>query len=164
MTNDDDRLRRSRSLYGDPLEDDHASATPPPEILVPFDAGDLMWAAAGYVFWPFVPAVMLCTSKREVPYLRFHFVQSLVSGGLVSVTFLLFTVVLVYFFRSVQSPDSIWLGFAYVGMYGGWLMGLLFCFTWFLLFAWRAGRGDLFKIIIIGPVIEQWVRDQIPLA
>jgi uncharacterized membrane protein len=43
------------------------------------------------------------------------------------------------------------------GLFIGWLVGLLFCFTLFMVFAWRAGRGDVFRILIIGSMVEGWV-------
>jgi uncharacterized membrane protein len=129
----------------------------PPEIVAPIDGAELMWAAASYVFWPILPPVMLLTARREQPYLRFHFVQSILFGLATSVGFVIFTAVLAWFYRSIGTPESIWVGAMLAGLFIGWLVGLLFCFTLFMVFAWRAGRGDVFRILIIGSMVEGWV-------
>lgn len=138
-----------------PYEDLHADYTP--EIVAPVDFGDLMWAAASYIFWPILPIPMLFTARREQPYLRFHFVQSLLFGIITTIGFSIFTLVLVLIYRGVGSPDSMGMAVVLIALWIGWLFGMLFAFAWFLIFAWRAGRGDVFRVVIIGGLVENWV-------
>lgn len=134
-----------------------ADSASSPRILPPFEDGELMWAAASYVFWPFLPIPMLLTARREEPYLRFHFVQSVVFGFLTTVAFALFTALIVFVYRTAGTPEGVGVGVLYVSLFGMWLLGLLFCFAWFMVFAWRAGRGDVFRVVFLGSVIERWV-------
>ena len=137
--------------------DDGSPPTIAHEILPPYDDGELMWAGASYVFWPLLPGPLLLTARREEPFLRFHFIQALLFGVLSTVGFAVFTLVVVYVYRSAGTPDGVGMGMLYVSMFGVWLLGLLFYFAWFMIFAWRAGRGDVFKVFLIGPLIAHWV-------
>lgn len=128
-----------------------------PEIVAPVDGGDLMLAGASYVFWPVLPLAMLFTSRREQPYMRFHFLQSLAFGAITSFAFALFTVILLLTYRGVGSTESLWVGAMLVGLFVGWLLGLLFCFMWLMIFAWRAGRGEVFRMLVVGSMIENRV-------
>lgn len=145
-----------------PLDDELRSAAPQ-EIAAPIDNAELMWASASYIFWPVLPGPLLLTAKREQPFLRFHFVQSLVFGFLMTVASTIFTVVIYYFYRGAGTPNDIAGGVFYVVLFSGWLLGMMFCCAWFLIFAWRAGQGHVFKILIIGPLIESWVLNSLPV-
>lgn len=127
------------------------------EIVPSVDNADLMWAGASYVFWPILPLPMLFTARGDVPFCRFHFLQSFFFGLGLTSAFVVFSVVLSYVFYSIQPGESMSVGITFVIMFGGWLLVFLLCFVWFMIFAYRAGRGDVFKVLLIGNVIEGWI-------
>ena len=132
-----------------------AVSAPAEEIASPLDADDYMWASASYVFWPVLSAPLLLTHKRSVPFVRFHCIQSLIFGFSTLVAFVLFTVVLVTFFRHAASPQATWHGLFFVGLFALWLFSLFGLFVSTLFCAYRAGRGDVFKIPIVGGFAER---------
>lgn len=127
-----------------------------PALVPPVDNGALMTAAAGYIFWPVHPPLMLLRAERHETWLRFHLVQAFAFGAVTSTAFLVFTLMLGFVFRRI-TPESLWFGAFLTGIFVAWLIALLFCFCLFLAFAWRAGRGDVFRVPVIGAAVEQWV-------
>lgn len=127
-----------------------------PAIVAPVDNGALMSAAAAYIFWPVYPPFMLLQTPRSETYLRFHYVQAMLFGAITSIGFIIATVILASIFRGV-TPESLWFGAMLTAVFTGWMVALLFLFCLFLVFAWRAGRGDVFRVLIIGSMLEHWV-------
>lgn len=127
-----------------------------PAIVPPVDNGALMSAAAAYIFWPVYAPFMLWQTPRHETYLRFHCAQALLFGASTSVAFLLFTLVLAWIFRGV-TPESIMFGMVLTAMFSAWMVVLLFLFCLYMVFAWRAGRGDVFRVLVAGPMLERWV-------
>lgn len=127
-----------------------------PAIIAPIDNGALMSAAAAYIFWPVYPPLMMLQTPRSETFLRFHYAQAMGFGALASGGFLFFTLILSWIFRGV-TPESLWFGVALTAVFVGWLAMLLFLFCLVLVFAWRAGRGDVFRILVLGAMLERWV-------
>lgn len=127
-----------------------------PAIVAPVDNGSLMSAAAAYIFWPVYPPFMMLQTPRSETYLRFHYAQAMGFGAITSVVFIVITVILASIFRGV-TPESLWFGAMLTAVFLGWVVALLFLFCLYLLFAWRAGRGDVFRVLIIGAMLERWV-------
>lgn len=128
-----------------------------PSIPVPLDLDDLMWAAACYVFGPLLCVPLLFSRKREIPYVLFHALQALTAGILGAVLYLLFSLVLWMIFNFVAASGSIIIATIQVGLLGLWLVVGLAMFVIFAICAFKAGRGDVFKLPICGEMIENRV-------
>ncbi len=57
----------------------------PPQDVVPTDE-DKLWALLSWIFTPLVPLiVLLLEDKKKRPFIRYHAIQSLVLGALITV-------------------------------------------------------------------------------
>lgn len=128
-----------------------------PSIPIPIDLDDLMWAAACYVFGPFLCVPLLLSRKREVPYIVFHALQALFAGIMGVVVLLGFSLVLWMVFNFVVVPGSMIVATVQVGLLGIWLLAGLAMFVVFAACAFRAGRGEIFKLFLCGDMVENRV-------
>lgn len=144
------------------------------KILPPLQEEDSMLAALSYPFWYIVSWLILLSGKKDDPFVRFHAIQSLVFGAATSVASLFITLMFCGIFRLVPSAAKILKGEVWKGyMWQGVIYVILFTLLCFILFiisvvvfyyAYRAYKGEYFKIAIIGARIEEkyfmFLRDQ----
>ena len=133
------------------------AANDEPSIPIPIDLDDLMWAAACYVFGPLLCLPLLLSHKREVPYILFHALQALVASVLGGVLLVAFSLVLWMIFNFIVVPGSMIVATVQVGLLGIWLLAGLAMFVLFAICAFRAGRGEVFKLFLCGDMVENRV-------
>lgn len=122
-----------------------------------------MWAASAYIFWPILWLALLLSPRKEVPFVRFHAAQGAIFGAASSLFLIVVTVAIMVLFRN-SGTQSLALGMVFVGVFGAWLFLAGFLFLLFLYYAWRAGRGDMVRVPIVGSMVEQWVLGSLDQA
>jgi uncharacterized membrane protein len=131
---------------------------PAPEILAPLDQDVLMWSASTYIFWPILWLPMLFYSKRDAEFLRFHWMQSTIFGAISSFIFLAVTGLVYFLFRS--GGTTVGVSVVLLGLFAAWLFVFFVLFVLFLYFGYRAGRGDVFRIPLIGGFCESFILNR----
>ena len=91
-----------------------------------------------------------------MPYLHFHGLQALFLQFAICTGLALFSLFLWAVFRFSSAP-GVWVGFIYVGLFALWLMAGMGGFLAVLVCAWRAGRGDVYKVPVLGDMAEHRV-------
>lgn len=134
------------------------------KILPPLQEEDNMIAALSYPFWFVVSWLVLLSHKKEEPFVKFHAIQSLLFGIFISFASLLLIAVLWGVFQLVPSigkmlSGEVWKGYMWKGLF--FIIILTIFYFIFIVgcvivyyYAYRAYKGDYFKIPIIGNMIE----------
>lgn len=134
------------------------------KILPPLEEEDTMLAALSYPFWFITSWLILITKKKEEPFLKFHALQSLILGGVMTIGYFIIGMILVGIYHCTPSLKNIISGKVWQGyMWQGVVFVILFSLFWLIyiigssivfFFAYKAYRGGYFKIPYIGNYIE----------
>lgn len=135
------------------------------KILPPLQEEDSMIAGLSYPFWYIVSWLVLLSQKREEPFVKFHAIQSIAFGVFTTFCSIVLTLLLWGAFQLVPSKSKmimgefIWKGYMWKGLFFVILFTLFclaLCVFWIIVmyYAYKAYRGEYFKIHLIGDKIE----------
>jgi uncharacterized membrane protein len=149
------------------------------KILPPMEEGDTMIAALGYPFWYIVSPIILLTKKRDEPFMKYHALQALIFGAALLVFQIIVFLIMLAIFSCVPSLKGIirdgyvWKGYMEKGCFF-LAVFIVVIFVYLILmsivfyFAYRAFRGDHFRIPFIGAMLEKkyfsYLEDPLPEA
>ncbi|MGV8124093.1 MAG: DUF4870 domain-containing protein [Candidatus Xenobiia bacterium LiM19] len=136
------------------------------KILPPMEEGDTMIAALGYPFWYIVSPLILFTRKREEPFMKYHALQALIFGAALVVAQIILFLIMIGIFSCVPSLKGIirdgyvWKGYMEKGCFFlsvFVIVILIYCVMLSIVFyfAYKAFRGDHFRIPFIGVMLEK---------
>ena len=112
---------------------------------------DKMLAGLCYLFWWLVSWIVLISPKRNLPYLKFHALQSIFSGALVTLLYAMLWIVFLVITHSVPGTDftsGVMLGLGFLGLI---FVGCII-FSIFFYFAYRAWQGSPFRLPFLGSI------------
>ena len=125
------------------------------EILPPILEEDKMLAGLAYPLWFLTAWMTLLSGKREEPFLRFHCIQALVYGILVTVGFIVFILVTAFVFRLIPFFATFGFGILYALLFVLYSLMFMAIIALTLFYAYRAGQGTFFHIPLIGGIVDR---------
>ncbi len=147
------------------------------KILPPMEEGDTMIAALGYPFWYIVSPIILLTRKRDEPFMKYHALQALIFGAALVVVQIILFLIMTGIFSCVPSLKGIirdgyvWKGYMekgcfFLSVFVIVILVYLVMMSFVLYFAFKAFRGDHFRIPFIGAMLEKkhfkYLEDPVP--
>ncbi len=77
------------------------------KLLPPLEPQDSMIAAMAYPFWPLMGPYILLSDKKNEPFVRFHAMQGIAVGAIVTAFALFALIISAFLFRSAPSVSDI---------------------------------------------------------